>query len=255
MQTARFAHLQRALKNSRIFRCLPDEFLPELASLTTVTAYRDGEYLWRTGDDAASFSIVQAGLVEIRRATAHGGDTIVGLFGPRESLDNFSTFDTRIRGTDAIAVSDKVELLRVRAAPVLEALRRLPTPCQSCRPVSMAAAMQTSMAIQLGALEAKIDIMSAGTVEQRLALLILHLLDRFGDEDETHALHIPVALSRGQMARYVGARVETVIRTLSQWKRSGWIESFAGGFRFASTEPFERICAGDGAGGRHSFRG
>ena len=70
-------------------------------------------------------------------------------------------------------------------------------------------------------LHGKIDVMVAGTVARRLALFLLNLVDRFGDELEGGDTVIPFGLSRQQITTYIDARVETVIRALSVWKKSG----------------------------------
>ena len=88
----------------------------------------------------------------------------------------------------------------------------------------IAMAINRALLAQMRLLHGKIDVMTAGTVPQRLALFLLNLADRFGDELESGETVIPFALSRQQVATYVNARVETVIRALSVWRKSGLVE-------------------------------
>lgn len=222
----------RRLKNSQLFAGLPDDVLTAIAAETMPRTYEAGAYLWRAGDEASHFTIIQNGLVEVRRPTPNGESTMMGLFGPRESVGDFAVLDLGTFPADAIAISETVEVLRVRAAPVIEALRTQP---------ELASAVNRSLVSHVKVLRAKIDVMSAGTVEKRLAVLMQHLLERFGDEGNDGRLHVPVGLSRVQLARVVGARVETVIRTMSRWQKEGWLETTADGFHIASTKPLERI--------------
>ena len=60
---------------------------------------------------------------------------------------------------------------------------------------------------------------------RRIAMFILDLDERFGDEREDGSHAIPLALPRGRIASYVDARVETVIRCLSAWRRKGLLIS------------------------------
>lgn len=216
--------------------------LVELANDASLASHRDGAYLWRAGDAATHLCIVQRGLVEVRHPKADGATTLVGLFGPRESLEEVAVLDFGTHASEAIAVSD-VEVLRLRAAPVIDALRM--APCEQCRVACVALAVHDSLSVQVELLRSKIDILAAGTVEKRLATLLQHLLDRFGDEDGDGMLRIPVALSRTQLARWVGVRTETVIRVLSRWRRQGWFESNPDGFCLTSSEPLLRILRQD----------
>ena len=198
--------------------------------------YAEGEYLWRAGDEPNHFTLIQTGLVEVRRTTPSGETTMMGLFGPRESVGDFAVLERSKYPADAVAISESLEVLRVRALPVLTAIRERP---------EIAGAMNRAMLSHVKVLRAKIDVMSAGSVDKRLAVLMQHLLERFGDEDEEGKLHAAVSLSRVQLARLVGARVETVIRTVSRWQKEGWIETTAEGFHLTSAEPLERIISAD----------
>lgn len=226
------AEIVRRLKSSQLFAGLTDELLATIAAETMPRTYEEGAFLWRTGDEATHFTIIQSGLVEVRRPTPSGETTMMGLFGPRESVGDFAVLDLGKYPADAVAVSEKVEVLRVRAPIVVETLRNQPR---------IANAINRSLVDHVKVLRAKIDVMSAGSVEKRLAVLMQHLLERFGDEGEDGRLHVPVALSRVQLARVVGARVETVIRTMSRWQKEGWLQTDAEGFHLASMEPLERI--------------
>lgn len=230
------AEIVRRLKSSSLFSGLSDEELSTVAAETMPRTYEEGAYLWHAGDEASHFTIIQTGLVEVRRPTPNGESTMMGLFGPRESVGDFAVLEMGTYPADAIAISEKLEVLRVRAPVVLETLRAHPR---------VATAVNRSLVGHVKVLRAKIDVMSASTVEKRLAVLMQHLLERFGDEGAEGQHHVPVALSRVQLARVVGARVETVIRTMSRWQKEGWLQTTPEGFQLTSTEPLDRIVRED----------
>lgn len=68
----------------------------------------------------------------------------------------------------------------------------------------------------------------AADVEQHLARLLVHLLDRFGDDLEGGSALLPLDLQRRQLAELVGARVETVIRAMRRWAAEGLVTSAKG---------------------------
>jgi CRP/FNR family transcriptional regulator len=83
--------------------------------------------------------------------------------------------------------------------------------------------------------------MSAGSVERRLAALLQHLLDRFGDELEDGETVIQVALSRAELASLVGATLETTIRMMSRWRREGIVSTTTEGFVVHAPERLDEI--------------
>lgn len=221
----RTPEIERRLSASRLFAGLSSRLVARIAAETTTRAHRAGEALWRAGDPAASFTVIQSGLVEIVR-TAPGGETaMLGLFGPREAIGVAAVLERAPYPAAALALTDDVQVLSVRAAPVLEL---------AAEDASVAMALNRALLEHTAALRSKIDVLSSGSVPRRLAALLLHLAERFGDEDESSATRIPIAMSRAQLASVVGARVETVIRTLGRWQREGWLESGKEGFSLQS---------------------
>lgn len=225
------------LKASKLFRGLDDAWISRLADASRVLRFDDGEPLWRAGAEATAFTIIQRGLVQIVQPTAGGESALLALFGPRESIGDAAVLERGRYPADAIAASERVEAIRVSAEPVLAAMSREP---------QLAQALNRALLDHTHALRAKITVMSAGAVSQRLATLLLHLAERFGDEDETGHTAIPVPLSRGALARLVGARVETVIRCLSGWQKKGWLETNKDGFVLTSVDQLRALSSGEG---------
>jgi CRP-like cAMP-binding protein len=145
----------------------------------------------------------------------------LGIFGPREPIGLSAMLDRGVYPADAVAACD-VEVARVPAALVLEAMES---------DNGFVRAINRGLVAHTRALQAKIEMLTAGEVSARLAMLIRHLSERFGDEDEHGRTFVPVVLSRGDLARLVGARSETVIRVMSRWQKAKLIETKADGFR------------------------
>ncbi|MEB2310996.1 MAG: Crp/Fnr family transcriptional regulator [Polyangiaceae bacterium] len=227
--------LEGRLKASKLFRGLDDAWIARLAGLSRVARFGENEPLWRAGADASAFTIIQRGLVQIVQPTAGGESSLLALFGPRESVGDSAVLERGRYPADAIAASEVVEVVRVQAEPVLAAMPREP---------QLAQAVNRALLDHTHALRAKIAVMSAGAVAQRVATLLLHLADRFGDEDEAGRITIAVPLSRGAMARLVGARVETVIRCVSAWQKQGFIDTTPDGFELTSLEPLRELAGG-----------
>ena len=225
------------LRASKLFHGLNEGWLTRLASESRLVRLGENEYLWRAGSQATHFTIIQRGLVQVLQPTPGGDDSLLALFGPRESLGDTAVMERGVYPADAVAASDAVEILRVRAEPVLAALPREP---------ELSQALNRALLDHTRALRAKITVMSAGAVSQRIATLLLHLSDRFGDEDENGRVFIPVPLSRSALSRLVGARVETVIRTVSRWQKDKLVVTTKDGFEIESLERLQALARGSG---------
>jgi CRP/FNR family transcriptional regulator, cyclic AMP receptor protein len=209
-----------ALRASRLFGAMPAAFIAELARSAARKRFVRGEYLWRAGQEASAFTVITTGLVKICQPTRDGGHSIVALFGARESVGDVAVVSRVPYPADAIAASDVVEVLTLPKGPVLAAMER---------DTAVTLAVQRSLLEHSQALRDKIRIMTAGPVDGRLAILLLHLAERFGD-DADDGVSVPVVLSRAELACLVGATVETTIRFMSRWHKEGLVTTSDDGF-------------------------
>lgn len=233
--TGTHANVERILRGSRLFGALdPGLFKASAEGAVRVTLGR-GEAVWHAGDAATSFTLICSGLVKIVRPTPDAGEAIVGLFGPRESIGDSAVLERGTYPADAITSSERAEICRVDAAPVLAAMGQRPEVGRS---------LNHALLEHTRALQEKIRIMSAGSVTRRLATLLLHLADRFGDELGDGTTLIPVDLSRAELASLIGARPETTIRTLSRWRKAGDVVPAAEGFLVPDRARLEREASG-----------
>ena len=63
-----------------------------------------------------------------------------------------------------------------------------------------------------------------GSVENRLASTLLRLGNQMGISDG-RGLFIPVRLTRGELAEFIGCRAETTTRLMTKWKREGIVDT------------------------------
>ena len=186
-----------------------------------------GPGVWRGGADHAPTP-------EVGPNPEDGVGVEVAL-GPRECVGTVAVLGRKVYPAEAVAQGDVVELLAVRAEPVLLAMNDDP---------ALALAFNRALCEQTTMLRSRIDVLSAGAVPQRLATLLLHLAERFGDTDEAGRAYIPLALSRAALSRLVSARVETVIRVASDWQKRGLLATDAAGFQLHDPAALQAIADG-----------
>ncbi len=215
---------------SRLFVGLPPETQAMIAAETTLRRVRPRQLLWREGETAEFVTILLTGLVEVVRSPQGGEEALLGVFGPREVVGLAAALEGGPYPAHARALTP-VGLLQVRATLIRSRMER---------DVGLAMAVNRALLDHTRALRVKIDVMSAGAVPFRLAAVLRHLCDRFGDEDESGCVFVPIPLTRVQLARMVGARVETVSRILSRWQREGVLLPSPRGFRLPELAALER---------------
>lgn len=232
--------LTAALRAAGPFRELRADWIERLAAHCTRRQFCAGDYVWRRGEAAQSFVVVEEGLVAVQRDTVDGENVLVALFGPGDTLCVVPALQHTPFPADAVAVAERVEVLVVAAAPVLVALDR---------DAELAAALNRALLDHASSLRNKIDIVSAGTVPRRVATLLLYLSKRFGRKSDDGTIEIYPAVTREQIGQLVNARTETVIRIMSRWSKAGWIQGAAPRLKLLRADMLRRM-ARDAAGAR-----
>lgn len=183
---------------------------------------RSGENLWWMGDPAVHLTLIEGGLLKLAQPGARGSSSIIGLFGPREPIGLPAAIEATAYIADSIVISSTAQIVQVSAAVVRQ---------EAIADRGLASAVQKALLAHVRILLSKIEVTSAGAVEQRLATLLLRLGDRFGEgTKEPGRVALPVTLTRATLAGLIDARVETVIRTFSIWRSSEICRSTDDGF-------------------------
>lgn len=209
--------IESSLRASPLFSALTPDAVRVLAPHVKRRRFERGASVWRAGEDACWMAVIASGLVKI----VQPGGAILAILGPHETFGELAIVGDTAYTADAVAATRSVELLCVDASAVRAASRT---------DIEFARAISRSLVVHGRALHEKIRIMSAGSVERRLAALLRHLLDRFGDEMEDGSTVIQIALSRAELASLVGATIETTIRIMSRWHKQGIVSTVDEGF-------------------------
>lgn len=221
-RTAALAHLTR-------------ESLGRLALFAERRSYRREDCLWREGDEARELVVVVSGVVKTIRGGARQ-PAVCSLLGASESLDASAVVGGLPHATDAVVVSARSVIVALPREALMAEIEAQPT----CLLGFLRAAAQHA-----GLLLDKIDVLSAGSVEARLAALLLKLNGRFGDDFEDGTNQIPVVLSRRDLASLVATSLETVIRVMSRWEREGVLNTTRRGFVLRDLGRLELLSGGE----------
>jgi CRP/FNR family transcriptional regulator len=160
-----------------------------------------GDHLFFEGDERKQFFIVESGWVKLYRTLIDGQRQVVG-FCNGGSVLGLEGNETEANGCEAITPA------KVRAAP----LSRVGDMCAASP--SLASYLLRQMGQQLGSAQAQLTTVGAQSADQRLATLLLAFAE-YGPEGETFDL----PMRRGEMAEFLGMRLETVSRKMSEFQR------------------------------------
>lgn len=223
------------LRSFPLFKEASEERLQRLAAVSLWKTYTEGAPIWAAGDAATHLLLVRHGLVQVVRRLVSGEEATLALFGPREHVGLVVIMDGSRYPADAVAVSNVLDAILIPAAIFLESVEDDPR---------LLRAAGVGVVRRAASLRAKIEILTAGEIDRRLATLLLHLAERFGDEDTDGVSVVPLALTRRMLARLVGAREETVSRILSRWQRDNVASTFEGAFHLTQPALLMSIAAG-----------
>ncbi len=215
-----------------VFREAGAATLEALAAANHPRTYGEREPIWAEGDLADHLCLVRGGLLQVLKRNAEGDGLGLAIFGPGDVVGLLAVLDECPYPADAISLTRGARVDRFDARVVRRLAQTDP---------GLNRGFTRALVTHTRHLQAKIDLLSAGNVDHRLAALMLHLSDRFGEPQAAGRVTIRVKLTRRVLAELVGVRIETVIRTLSEWSAAGWFTTQPLGFECTLSELRARL--------------
>jgi CRP/FNR family transcriptional regulator len=227
--------LAKRLRHFRVFERIPLAVLKVVAAGAHLRAFRQSEFIWRRGDSAREMVLIGSGFVKASRRDRNEASKTYGLFGPGDSIGLYAFWAGMRYPTDAVALSEGVTLIIFDAAEISRFAEQHP---------QLAKNMKGEVTRFSEAFINKIEIISAGSVQQRLAVLLLQLVGRYGVDGRDEQALLPVFLTLTQISEIINARIETVARALGHWKRAGWLTVDAHGWHFNCLDKLRQLLHG-----------
>jgi CRP-like cAMP-binding protein len=207
--------IRRCLQESEAFRALDPEWFERFVEAATMGRLHEDDRLWSEGDAPTELTYIHRGLVKVKHTIPNGAEVSTGMFGPGSCVGALAALNHIPYPASAVVVSRVAEVVHIPLGVVTEASERAKGFTGTLHRHFLDVARQ---------MHARIDVLSGGTVPARLALLLLHLVERFGATDGKGGASLSLSLSRNAIAELVAARPETVIRTFAKWRQEGWLQ-------------------------------
>lgn len=209
--SAPFADLKKtvivnSLRGCQLFTGLPLEDLERVAEVTIVKGLEKNEYLFREGDPALGFYVVQRGAVNVHRVTAAGKEQVIHVFRTGDSFAEVALASPTGYPADARA-QEATQVLLIQKAGILELLKRQP---------ELALRMLGSMSSHLRVLIGQIEDLTVKDVETRLANWLVKRCPNLQSETP---VNIQLTVTKRALAAELGTVSETFSRTLAKFRQ------------------------------------
>jgi CRP-like cAMP-binding protein len=224
----------RSLALAPLFGALPAESRGEIARRARIVTLSAHQRLWTAGEEASRLGLVVSGRLKNVQHVADR-EVIVDVVLPGEIVGEVAF------ALGATYQSTVVCLRRARVLLVDTDLLRH----QLGREHRALAALAADLAAQVQRLMRLVEDLSAGSVERRLARVLLGLVERAG-EPFPGGVYVPIRLRRSDLAALAATTEESVSRKLGAWTRRGWLVAQPVGYlvrdvqalRLVAREPF-----------------
>lgn len=196
--------------------CLPIELSgPEMSRLDALvnrkTVYRRGTNLYRCGEKFHSLYAIRSGFFKTQTLHEDGREQVTG-FQMAGEIIGMDAISSDVHTCDAIALEDS-EVCEIPFARLEELSRELPALQRHLhRILSREIVRDQGIMLLLGSMHA----------EERLAAFLLNLSQRFAVRGYSPTA-FQLRMTRQEIGSYLGLKLETVSRTLSQFQTKGLI--------------------------------
>ncbi len=217
-----------ALETNSIFKHLTPEEVEMINFEKDFRQYRRGDVLYQEGNRISGFYCIHKGIIKVFKTGFDGKEQIIRFAKEGEIIAYRSVLSNEPACTSAKVIADcqvcfipseiLVTLIKANSAFSLELLKL------ACH--------------ELGEANSFITDIAQKTVRERLAEILLLLMNDFGLDEHNN---LEISLTREELANIVGTATESVIRLLSEFKSDKLVELNGRKIRILNRKGLEKI--------------
>jgi len=198
------------IRTHPLFRHLSQEELQDIIFNKITETYKRGSIIYQEGNRMKGFYCVQSGIIKIYQTGFDGKEQIIRFAKPGDIIGYRSVISNEPACTSTEVIEHAV-LCNIPTEILLNLVRNNG---------NFAVELMKLTCKELGEANSYITDIAQKTVKERLAEILIHLVEEFG-EDEQGILGI--SLTREELSNMVGTATESIIRLLSEFKSQGYI--------------------------------
>lgn len=199
------------LRQCRMFATLSPGDLAAVAEACSLRSLEKGETLFRAGEKAGGFYVVQTGAINVFQITTDGREQILCIFRPPESFAETALASADTYPANAVAL-EASQVILVNRSRFRDLIRRQP---------ELSLHMLGAMSLHLKHLVRSLQDIKGRQIEHRLAEWLLAQPPLPGGDGGPAVLKLPVA--KKILAGQLGVTSETLSRTFARFRREGLI--------------------------------
>ncbi|MGO9954234.1 MAG: Crp/Fnr family transcriptional regulator [Dissulfurispiraceae bacterium] len=214
-----------------MFSGLNEEEIGEIGSYVERRTYRKKEVIFSEGDQSNWFYILVDGKVKITKLSHEGKEIIIELISPGDLFGGFAVLKGFPYPANAVAMED-CEAVRISRHNLMGIIERFPNFMYDIMANLGERVREFSDTLKSIALE---------RVESRIAALLLKLAEKTGERTAAGEIEIAMRLTKQDISEMVGATVETSIRVMSRFRKSGYLKDVEGKIVIKDLEALKSI--------------
>ena len=217
-----------ALDNGSIFKHLTQEEYVLLNYEKDYRNYKRGDILYQEGNRISGFFCINSGIIKVFKTGFDGKEQIIRFAKAGEIIAYRSVLSSEPACTSAKVIEDcqvcfipseiLISLIKTNSEFSLDLLKL------ACH--------------ELGEANSFITDIAQKTVRERLAEILLLLVDDFGLDENNY---LKISLTREELANIVGTATESVIRLLSEFKTDKLVELNGRRIKILNKKGLEKI--------------
>jgi CRP/FNR family cyclic AMP-dependent transcriptional regulator len=196
-----------------LFANLPPEHLGQLSELLHCKTFAAGTTLMTADQPGESVYFIVSGTVKVHIEQENGGDVIISILGPGDSVGEMSALDNVNRSASVAMLEESMLFWLDR-----ETFRR----CVATIP-ALAYNLSCVLSARLRTANEQIQSLAAFDAETRIARQIVAFAERYGQQAANGDLYIPIRLTQTDIAALVGASREHANKILVSYKERNYL--------------------------------
>jgi CRP/FNR family transcriptional regulator, polysaccharide utilization system transcription regulator len=217
-----------SLESGSIFKHLTHEETDKLNYEKDFRHYKRGDILYQEGNRISGFYCINSGIIKVFKTGFDGKEQIIRFAKKGDIIAYRSVLSNELACTSAKVIED-CQVCFIPSEILISFIKT--NPAYALELVKLACH-------ELGEANSFITDIAQKTVRERLAEIILLLVNDFGLDEQNY---LNISLTREELANIVGTATESVIRLLSEFKSDSLVELNGRKIKVLNRKALEKI--------------
>jgi CRP-like cAMP-binding protein len=217
-----------SLESSSIFKYLKSDEVISINFEKDFRQYKRGDILYQEGNRISGFYCVNSGIIKVFKTGFDGKEQIIRFAKQGDIIAYRSVLSNELACTSAKVIED-CQVCFIPSEILISFIKTNP---------NFALELVKLACHELGEANSFITDIAQKTVRERLAEVLLYLVNDFGLDNQQF---LNISLTREELANIVGTATESVIRLLSEFKSDKLVELSGRRIKIINTKGLEKI--------------